>query len=1135
MKKILSFMLAVCLVLTLCFQLTIESNAATTEVFKLLPKVGDIVEGFKTIELKDLNLVNSKTALFVHEKTGAKLLYVQNKDIDRSFDITFKTPAKDNTGVNHILEHITISGSQKYPLKDVLFTVLNQTYSTYANAATFLNATTYPVSSMSEDQLLKLTDVYLDCVYNPSVYTDKNVFLREACRLEMADTKAPLEIKGIVYNEMKGALGNIASVANSNVMKTLFPNSVQGNISGGNPDDIKNLTYEQLIKTHDTYYHPSNSLMVLYGNVDYSKFLKLINDEYLSKYEKKDIIIDEGKVKPFTKKVEKNFKFPVSATANTKNTSQIDYAYAITDISEEDSLGLSIIATLLNQDTSPLKKAFSGKQIGGNVTVSYNDKITQPVLTFTVQNADEGKAKEFKNIVDKCVDDIVKSGLDKTSIDAIISTSLLSNSNFTELGNVGVNLSYVLAQTWAKSGNTNYLYNVINDLKNIQTKTANNYLENLTEKYIVKNNHAALVTTIPDAGLAEKQVASEQKFLSDLKASMSEKEISNRVSITKSYNEWNSKEINQEIIDSLQVVNISDLPEEVKSYKINETVDSYGTRIITAEANVGDIQLTTLLLDTSSVPVEKLHYLQLYASLLGNIDTKTYLNEELDTKTIRYLGGAGFNLTTIKKGDNQQFNPYLTISWAGLIGEYNQQVNLVKDILLNTKFDNSDVIQNQVKKLIANWKASFTNEPLNIQVSRASAQFNDEATYMNYISGIEYYNFLIELERALTSNPMSVVTELQEINKLVINKTNMITAFAGNKNNTKKYEDTIKLLLDALPAQNLPKQQYTKVPKPALREGIAVDSTVQYNVISATYDKIGTKFNGKFIPLQLLINENYTTPNIRLRNGAYGTIEDFSLEGFLLASYRDPNIKETFEIFKGLPEFLRNINITQESLDKYILKAFSNYSVPKGELVGAENAITDYLLGRSENQQLKTLHEIKSLTVQDVKDFAIIIENFLKHGAYSTVGNLQKLTENKELYDAIVAIDQGTEETLTRAQFFDVLLAGATDTLTVAKENGLIVGDGKGNYLEDNKITKQEIAVIISKVAGMNGVQLNGEEIKISDIDSVSSYAKNSVKMAVNTGIIKLDDNGNFNPGAELTVAEVQAILTGLVNKLSGK
>jgi len=233
---------------------------------------------------------------------------------------------------------------------------------------------------------------------------------------------------------------------------------------------------------------------------------------------------------------------------------------------------------------------------------------------FSVQNADESKAVEFRTLVDDCMRDIVKSGLDKAATDAILSATLLGNSNLTEMGNTGIMLSQTVGSMWANSNNTNYMNNLIQNIRNIKTKAKDNYLESLITKYIVNNSYTALVTTIPEAGLAEKQVSSEKKYLSDLKASMSKDEIEKIVSATKSYNEWNNKEQDQKIVEALQVVKVADLPEEVKKYDIKDTLLSDGVRILSTEANVGETEITSLSVDTSSVPIEKLHYLQLYAN-----------------------------------------------------------------------------------------------------------------------------------------------------------------------------------------------------------------------------------------------------------------------------------------------------------------------------------------------------------------------------------------------------------------------------------------------------------------------------------------------------------------------------------------
>lgn len=1134
MKKLLSITLALVLTLSLCLQLT-PANAEETGL-KALPQTGEIISGFKVIETGNMELINSGTVLFEHEKTGAKLLYVKNDDIDRSFSITFKTPALDNTGANHILEHISVSGSEKYPLKNILFTVANQTYSTYINAFTSQTCTAYPVSSMSDDQLLKLTDVYLDCVYNPMVYTDEKIYLREAWRYEMADADEALTINGTVYNEMKGALGNIATAAHFNVLDVLYPDSIQSNISGGDPEIIKELTYKQIINTHQTYYHPSNSLMILYGNLDYTRFLKLINDDYISKYDKKDIEVENGEIAPLKQISEGTFKFPVVATSNVTNAAQIDYAYALTDVPEEDLIGLTILATVLNQGSSPLKQAFQENQIGGNLAVNIDINLPQPILTFTAQSADANRRDEFKQLVDDSISALLKNGYNKDAVDAVISAVILSNSNITELGNVGINLSMSLSMMWATHDNIDYLSNFIKNIKNISNKNSADYMADLTTKYIKNNNHAALVATIPEAGLAEKQSEQQQKYLSDIKASMSKEEIEKIVTDTKSYIEWNNRETSQadqKIVNDLQVVKAADLPEEIRNYEIKEVLLSDGIRIISAEANVGETCASSLALDTSSVPIDKLHYLQLYSSLLGQLDTEAYTGEQLSTLSMRYLNGAVFNVSAIPQKDWNDFTPILAMSWIGLIGEYDEQLDLVKEILINTKIDNADIILNIIKSQIAGLKNQILNNPVGLLISRNLALSNDCNNYVNYISDLDYYNFLTQLEQALLTDPATVLTELNNVKQLVTNKTNMIAIFAGNKNSINEYEESIKAVTDALPATAITAQDYSKLPKPAHKEGIILDTPVQYNMISATYEDMDTAFNGKYIPIASVIDENYITPKIRFGYGAYDNIVSFDSNSFMLVSYRDPNIRETFDVYNGLPDFIRNINITQDELDRYILKAFSTYTSPKGELAGASNAINNYLMGITPEDELKILSEIKSATVQDIKDSASMFEDFLKNGAYSTVGSAEKLNANMDLYDSIISFGQQTDDTITRAQFIEMILAGFPNPIEIAKQQGLLQGDGKGNYAEDEKLTREQLAVIINRLVALNGIQLSGDEVVISDINSVSSWAKDSVKALVNSGVAKLDDDVSFKPQENVTASFVQTIINELMKKLS--
>lgn len=1132
MKKVFSFTMVIVLMMSMFM---LNPVNAEENGMQDLPEVGQVISGFRTEEIGYLDIINAKTVLFEHEKTGAKLYYIQSKDIDRSFEIAFRTPAVDNSGVNHVIEHIAISGSEKYPMKDVLFTIANQTYSTFINAFTSGTCTYYPVSSMSEDQLLKLTDVYLDCVYHPSVYTDKNIFLREAWRYEMEDADSPLVINGIVYNEMKGSLDNISTAAYYNVLDALFPNSIQANISGGDPDKIKDLTYEQLIKTHQTYYHPSNSLMILYGDLDYTRFLKMIDEEYLKDFDKKDIQIDYGKTEPFQQRTEKTYQFPVTAASAGNTAAQIDYAFAISDISEEDMMGLSILSTVLNGDSSPLMQAFAEKKIGGQMSVSLNNSITQPVLSFTAGNADESKKSEFMALVDEGIKALVETGFDKDAVNAVLSSTELSFSNLTEVGNLGITLSSAIGVFWANTDSVNYFSNLMKNIKSISEKIDDNYLEDLAAKYIQKNNHAALVATVPEPGLTEQLNEQQQTYLSDLKASMTEQEIEKIVNDTKSYNVWNEKDTDPAVVEQLQAVKVSDLPVEVKAYEINEKKLNEGIRMLSAAADVGETGITSLILDTSSVPVEKLHYLQLYSGLLGKLDTKEYPKEQLATLITRYLNGASFNLSTIpEKEDWNRFTPVLTTSWVGLVSEYTEQADLVTEILLNTRFTDTNAIANIVKQQISILSNQIANNPLNLLASRNLANLNACYNYQNYISGMEYYYFLTQVEQLLQSSPEVVLAELEAIHQTVLNKTNMITMFAGNEGNIEIYENEMTKLFDVLPAKTIIPQDYLQIPAPAQKEGIAMNTSVQYNMLASDYKRMGTVFSGKFIPIGLVITEKYITPKIRFGYGAYDNIVNFSSTNFMLISYRDPNIRETFDIYKGLPDFIRNLDITQEELDRYILKAFSTYTATQGELSQAGSTMNNYLMGYTTEDQLKVLEEIKSTTVDDLKNSAEMFENLIANGVWSTVGSMEKIDANRDLYDAVVSFGQQTDEPVTRGQFIEMILSSMPEPLEVAKQLGLLQGDGNGNYFEDEILTMEQLAVILDRLVLLNGIQLTGEEVVITDEADISPWARSSVLALVGSGVMKLDDDGNFNPKDEVTTYTVLTVVNELSMKMAG-
>ncbi len=1091
-----------------------------------LPKINEVIYSFRVINIDEINIINSKTIIFEHEKSGAKLLYIKNDDKNRTFNIAFKTPTNDNTGVNHVLEHIVVSGSKKYPFKNILFTILNQTYSTFINAFTSYNFTAYPVASMSEEQLLKLTDIYMDCTFNPYIYEDNKIFKREAFRYEKTDKNSPLNINGTVYTEMRGTTSDIQTASYYNTLNALFPNSIIPNISGGEPKCIPNLTYEYVLETHSKYYHPSNSLIILYGDLDYKKFLELINN-YLLKYDRKEIKIETGAITPITKLVNKTYDFPVSATTNTKNTSQIDYSYAFTNLSEEDIIGFTLLANILNSDSSPIKQAFRKVDIGGNIYISFNYTYAQPVMTFSVQSTEENQKETIKKLIDEIILDISKNGFDNELVDAIISNTIISNSMITEVQNLGRDIASSLSSWWATYNNTKYFNIYTENIYNISNKSSS-YFKDIIKKYILNNKHSAIIATVPKAGLLEQKEEEFKQALINKENSMTEEEIEQLINDTLEFNKWNCIEVEQDV-NALQVITIAELPEEMKEYIVEDKVID-NIRYVTAEANINKISKIEFSFDTSNIPAEKLHYLNLFANLLGKISTKQHELSNLNILATRYLNDLIFNINTYVRKDEKEYNPYLQISWLTLDIECNIGMELVKEILFDTKFENTDELLNMVKYLKSIYRGNFTQNPLSIIISRNVSSYNNEFNYLEYVKNIPYYKFLDEVEELLKNSKEVVVSELNFIRDTILNKNNLIIKFAGNKNNINSFYNEVKTITDILPNNKIIKQDYSNLPRPSKQEGIVLDLEVQHNIISINYEDIGKKFNAKYIPLILATSENYLVPKLRYQNGVYSNIEEVTEDFILMATYSDPSIKETFDIYEKLSEFLDSFNITQQELDRYILKAFGNFTIPSGELKGAVKAIGEKIENVTSEDKLKFLKEIKSAIIDDFKELSEIFSKLPSNGSYATIGSLNKLND---FYTDIVIIEtqslQDETKLITKKELISLILGNTENAWEVAIAQGIIVSDNN-NYGEDELTTKQYLVTILSRILKLQGIyqHIPTQIVDISDVNLISDDALEYVNIFIGLEIIHLDESGNFNPNEELTISNIYNIINKL-------
>lgn len=1001
-KKILIILTSLCLAFTFVLgsPKLVKAEATTTA-----PQIGDEIYGFTVRETVYDQYTKSDKILFEHNKTGAKLLVIKNNDTNRGFSVKFTTPP-DNRGIDHILEHAVLGGSKKYPSNNIIFDISNTTYTSYANAFTYPNMTMYPITSQSEKQLLKDADVYLDAVFNPLILSDERIFEREGWRYELADESSDLIYNGIVYNEMQGNLGNITSAALNNASTAVFPDTDQGFNSGGVPSEIVTLSYEELVEFYNKYYHPSNCLIVLYGDLDYSKFLKMIDENYLSSYSKESIYIDRTKQKAFDKPVEKTFAFPASEGTDTSKA-VIDVVFAADDIKEigmENIMGLDLAITQLNQDSSDFKKALMASGIGENYTVSYDITVYQPTIHFMALNADSSRSKEFYNLVIKELEKTVKNGLDSEQI-----KSTLRSMEFNNILGSGNAINEMVTASLFDTMLDNPMEGYLSYIEKIAEKLDQKVLENILDKQILQNKVVAITVTKPEAGLLEKQQAETAKILAEKKAKMTKEEIKALVKKTADFNEWNNQSASGDVQKSLQAVNLKDIKIELKDRKINEkTVD--GVKLWSINADVDKVSNMQILFDLSHLTKEELLYLKFYNDMIINgMGTENLTDKEVLNEITKMLYNLSTSVGVVSDNDEDtSAHPVYSLNYYSFNDEYSQTFDLVYDILMQSDIKD---ITTYGKRTVANIKTNFEQqlgEPYSLIIYRSLAYTSASTRLYNYLTGLDYYNFILSLEKKLNSDPTDVYYKLLSVRAkaFTYNKDTMTVLFAGDSDSLEKYEKALPEFTGKFKATEFPKQKY-ELPVPAKREAITIDSTVQYVAVNASLTPNGVPMSYKGYVISAILNNLMLTPEIRLKGGAYGVSASIADNSYFVATYRDSNYVNSLNIIGGTDEFLNSIvpYMTEETLESYLLSLLSSVNQSNGEISDAMSTLVSKYNGITVKDKINRLNELKSTTVSDIKAYAEYLAKLNENLNYIVAASPAEIEKNRDLFDVVITLN----------------------------------------------------------------------------------------------------------------------------------
>ena len=940
MKKLLSLFLALALLAGVLPAMAEPAPAETAEAVAL-PSVGDVVEGFEVKEIRPFEMIGADLVLFEHLKTGAKLLYIANEDTNRAFQLTFPTRPIDNTGLPHVFEHSTLSGSAKYPSTGLWFNLNYQSYQTYMNAYTMDAMTSYPVASLSEEQLLALADFYTDCCLHPIVKDREDIYRTEAWRYEMEDMDSPLTLNGTVYSEMTGAM-DLQESALDNANLVTFPGAALTFNYGGKPEAIPDMTWDALKNYHDTYSHPSNCIAYLYGSFeDYTVFLKLL-DEAFSPYDKKEFSFTDSGYTRITEPVVTSVPYAVAEGTDTANQSTIYYYIICPSLKENKAQQRAVdhVWELLGTNGSllmqNLKKAFpSGSFSCGRELAAPDD-----ALVFVANNVNKEDAEAFRTVVNDSLKQIAQDGFDPVQLDAIVTAQLLNSKLALENGEPVNSIIMNLAYDYAVTGNPFDYVESTEDQANIMDENAQGLLTAAISDWYVDPELYTLTTTYPEPGLKEKQDAALADKLAEIKSGMTEEEKQAIIDATHAEPE---EDENAEMIAALTPVTVADLPEEVREYAITDETGEDGVRRMNAVAGVDGVGKVDLYFDARTLPQEDIHYLRLFTRLLGQLDTDAHSKEELAVLMERYLMSRTIGVDTCDTPEKDDVIAYLIAEWVALDNDLAAGYDLMKEILFHTQFTDIQTLSERITAQKASVRNTINSNPYIALYSRQEGVGDPRSRYYDYLNYTAYYAFLEELETQMASEPETVVARLQNIQSFFANRSGTVATFAGNEASIAVNAPLVDTFFADIVSEEREYPVYD-LPVAPIREAVSVDGNIQYNCNCASFSQLGVEPDYALNVIGTLIADQLLVHVLRDQMGAYsvwcGVDGDYAM---YLISYRDPNVKATFDLYDSIPEKLAAMELTQEQIDGYIMQQYSNLAKPAGELGGAVTAMTNIL------------------------------------------------------------------------------------------------------------------------------------------------------------------------------------------------
>ena len=949
--------------------------------------------------------VQSDGFILRHKKSGARIAILSNNDDNKVFYIGFRTPPEDETGVPHIIEHTTLCGSKKFPVKDPFIELAKGSLNTFLNAMTYPDKTVYPVASCNDQDFKNLMDVYLDAVFNPNITKYEEIFKQEGWHYELTGKDDELKINGVVYNEMKGAYSSPDEVLSSQIYRSLFPDNTYSKDSGGNPEYIPKLTYEAYLDFYHKYYHPSNSYIYLYGDMDVVERLEWLDKEYLSLYDYKKVNSEINKQPAFDEIKNVEAQYSITMDDSQENKTYLSYNRVVGDTLDKmlyqafDVLDYALVSS----PGAPVKQALIDAGIGDDVYGSYDAGILQPVFSFVAKNANASQADEFESIIEKTLKEVVKTGINKEALLAGINSSEFKFRE-ADFGQFPKGLLFGLncLDSWLFDDMKPFIHlECLGTFAKLRKAVDTDYFEKLIQEYLLDNTHGSSVTVKPKCGLGNEREEALAKELSDYKASLSDEEIKKLIEDTEHLKKYQEEPSSDEDLRKLPMLTRADMKKNAMPFS-NIEDELLDVKVVRHDIESNGIDYISFLFDAGDFAQSELGYLGFFTNALGLVNTEKYSYTDLANATNIYTGGISTGTAShpdIKDRNNFVFK--FEVKLKVLEKNLDKALELMEQMLLSSDFTDTKRLGELVAQIKARLQANLSSSGHLVAAMRSMSSFSRYALYQDELKGIAFYRSICRIEKELSESPKSVSDKLAAIAKKLFARNRMLISFTGNNEaygNAKPSLEKVIAEFNKMSAIGNQAEAHFNTAKEAFIDA----SQIQYVAKTGDFICEGYEYTGALRLLRIILSYDYLWINVRVKGGAYGCMNTFLRSGeSYFVSYRDPNLSDTLDVYDRIPEYIKSFSPDERDMTKYIIGTFSALDTPMNPEAKGSRSLSAYLEGITYEQIQKERNEILNAQPEDIRRLADLVEAVLKKDSICVIGNENMIKESAGLFENV--------------------------------------------------------------------------------------------------------------------------------------